>query len=137
MECPHEYFGDLRNQILFIVWMGRTFLVSCLDLIKEVVGDPQRFSSRTGEFLFRGDAGGVGFRPPIGEAGHDEEAFGILATADPPDHTRHRGLLSRILSTGSMKAREGSSEACRWRFGPGVGVRPGRVDGEIANRCRC
>lgn len=83
------------------------FLVTRLDLIKEVVSDPQRFSSRTGEFLIRDDSGGVGLRAPIGKAGHDADALAILATADPPDHGRHRGTLSRILSTGAMKAREG------------------------------
>lgn len=105
VECPHRYFGELRDgDPVHRVAGTEAFLVSRLDLIKEVVGDPDRFSSRTGEFLYC-DEGRVGLRPPIGEAGHDEDAFGILATADPPAHGRHRGLLSRILSTGSVKAR--------------------------------
>jgi cytochrome P450 len=107
VECPHGYFGELRaREPVHPVEGTDAFLVTRLDLIKEVVADPARFSSRTGEFLFRGAAGQVGLRPPIGEAGHDEDAFGVLATADPPDHVRHRGLLSRILSTGAIKARE-------------------------------
>src|SRR5437763_272579 len=91
VECPHGYFGELRERDpVHRVDGTDAFLVSRLDLIKEVVGDPQRFSSRTGEFLYRGEDGRVGLRPPIGQAGNDEDAFGILATADPPDHTRHR-----------------------------------------------
>jgi cytochrome P450 len=107
VECPHPYFADLREQDpVHRVEGTDAFLVSRLDLIKEVVADPERFSSRTGEFLFRDDAGRVGMRPAMGEAGHDDEALGILATADPPDHARHRGVLSRILSAGAIKSRE-------------------------------
>ena len=108
VECPHGYFGELRDRDpVHRVDGTDAFLVTRLDLVREVVADPARFSSRTGEFLFCDAAGRVGLRPPIGEPGHDDDAFGILATADPPDHARHRGLLSRILSTGAITAREG------------------------------
>lgn len=107
VESPHEYFAELRDRDPVHSIEGTdAFLVTRLDLIKEVVGDPKRFSSRTGEFLYRDEHGRVGLRPAIGHAGNDEEAFGILATADRPDHSRHRGLLSRILSAGSVKTRE-------------------------------
>ncbi len=107
LECPHRYYAHLReHDPVHRVSGTNAFLVSRLDLIKEVVGDPERFSSRTGEFLYCDEDGRGGLRPAIGAAGNDADAFGILATADPPDHTRHRALLSRILSTGSIKVRE-------------------------------
>lgn len=107
VECPHAYFGELReHDPVHRVEGTDAFLVSRLNLIKEVIGDPRRFSSRTSEFLYRDRDGRVGLRPPIGEPGNDDDAFGILATADAPDHTRHRGLLSRIFSTAAIKPRE-------------------------------
>src|SRR5262249_1185211 len=82
------------------------FLVSRIDLIKEVVADPTRYSSRTAEFLHLDEQGRVGLRPAIGPTGNDDDdAFAILATADPPTHTRHRALRGRILSTASVRRR--------------------------------
>lgn len=112
VECPHAYLGELRAQDpVHRVEGTDAFLVTRLDLVKDVVADPMRFSSRTGEFLFCDSDGQAGLRPPIGEAGRDEDAFGILATADPPDHARHRAVLSRILSAGAIKARAGEFQA--------------------------
>jgi cytochrome P450 len=108
VECPHPYFGTLREEEpVHRVEGTDAYLVTRLDLIKQVVADPERFSSRTSEFLFRGEDGHAGLRPPIGPAGDDENSPGILATADPPDHARHRGVLGRILSANAVKAREG------------------------------
>lgn len=127
MECPHAYYGELREHDPVHRLQGTdAFLVTRLDLIKEVVADPVRFSSRTGEFLFVDDSGRTGLRPAIGEPGNDEAAFGILATADPPDHTRHRGLLTRILSTGAIKAREPE-----FRRLTGDALQPGLSSGRV------
>ncbi len=107
VECPHAYYAELRElDPVHRVAGTDAFVVCRADLIKEVVGDPGRFTSTTGEFLYRDEHGQVGLRPPLGLAGHDEDIPAILATADPPTHTRQRALLSRILSTGAMKARE-------------------------------
>jgi cytochrome P450 family 144 len=107
VECPFSYFDELREaEPVHRVEGTDAYLVTRLDLIKEVVSDAARFSSRTGEFLYCDGAGEVGLRPPLGEAGHDDEAYGIMATADPPDHARHRALLSGVLSSGAIKARE-------------------------------
>ncbi|MET1049133.1 MAG: cytochrome P450, partial [Acidimicrobiales bacterium] len=107
VECPFGYFDELREaDPVHRVEGTDAYLVTRLDLIKEVVADAGRFSSRTGEFLFCDEAGTAGLRPPLGEAGNDDEAYGILATADPPDHARHRALLSGVLSSGAIRARE-------------------------------
>ncbi len=107
LECPHAYLADLRDHDPVHRIPGtEAYLVSSLDLIKEVVGDPERFSSRTNEFLFLDADGRAGLRPPLGEPGHDEDAVGVLATADPPDHPRHRRLLSPLLSVGAVAKRE-------------------------------
>lgn len=106
VECPFPYFDELRDaEPVHRVEGTDAYLVTRLDLIKEVVSDAARFSSRTGEFLYCDGTGEVGLRPPLGEAGHDDEAYGVLATADPADHARHRALLSGILSAGAIKAR--------------------------------
>ena len=107
LECPHAYLAELReHDPVHRIPGTEAYLVSSLDLIKEVVGDPERFSSRTNEFLFLDPDGRAGLRPPLGEPGHDEDAVGVLATADPPDHPRHRRLLSPRLSVGAVAKRE-------------------------------
>lgn len=107
LESPHGYFAELRHHDPVHQIDGtEAYLVTRLDLIKEVVADPQRFSSRTGEFLHLDADERPGLRPTIGEPDRDEDAFGILATADPPDHARHRAILGPILSTGAIRSRE-------------------------------
>jgi cytochrome P450 family 144 len=107
VECPHAYLAELRDHDPVHRIAGtEAYVVSSLELIKQVVADPERFSSRTNEFLFRDAAGHVGLRPPIGEPGQDEDAIGVLATADPPDHPRHRRQVSPLLSVGAVAERE-------------------------------
>ena len=107
VECPYEHYAELRTQDPVHRVAGTdAYLISRIDLIKEVVADPQRFSSRTNEFLFVDAHGRAGLRPPIGPAGHDDEAVGILATADPPDHARHRSVVAQLLSTAAVQARQ-------------------------------
>lgn len=107
VECPYAYLGELRDHDpVHRIHGTQAFLVSRLHLIKEVVGDPRRFSSRTGEFLYCDHAGRAGLRPPIDLGGQDEDTPGILATADPPDHARHRRQLSQLLSVGAVARRE-------------------------------
>ena len=107
VECPYAYLADLRaNDPVHRIEGTEAYVVADLDLIKEVVGDPGRFSSRTNEFLFLGEDGCPGLRPPLGEPGHDEDAVGVLATADPPDHARHRRQVSSLLSVGAVSKRE-------------------------------
>jgi cytochrome P450 len=106
VECPHAYYARLQaDDPVHRIEGTDVFLVSRVDLVKEVVGDPARFSSRTAEFLHLDGRGRVSVRPPIGPIGIDDVPA-ILATADPPDHGRHRSVLSRILSASSVKTLE-------------------------------
>lgn len=107
VECPHDYLRELREHDPVHRISGTSaFLVSRLELIKEAVADPSRFSSRTSEFLYCDRTGRAGLRPPIDMGGQDEDTPGILATADPPDHARHRRQLSQLLSVSAVAERE-------------------------------
>lgn len=105
VEDPHPYFAHLREQDpVHYLADAHTFLVSRLALIQEVVSDTTTYSSHSNEFLSVGD-GTAALRGVLdGEVGMDLP--GILATADPPDHTRQRRVLGRVLSTGSIGRRE-------------------------------
>jgi cytochrome P450 len=106
VEDPHPYFAHLREQdpVHRIDGAG-TFLVSRLALIHEVISDTTTYSSHSNEFLWVRPDGSVGLRSALGgEAVVDLP--GIVATADPPDHTRQRRLLGRVLSAGSIARRE-------------------------------
>jgi cytochrome P450 len=107
VECPYGYYARLRTgDPVHHIGGTDVFLVSRVDVVKEVVGEPARFSSRTGAFLHLDERGHVDVRPPVGPPGADDEVPAVLATADPPVHGRHRSLLSSILSTSSVRARE-------------------------------
>jgi cytochrome P450 len=135
VECPHAYLGELReHDPVHRIAGTAAFLVSRLDLVKEVVADPGRFSSRTSEFLYCDQAGRAGLRHPLGDAGGpDEDTPGILATADPPEHARHRRLLGPLLSVGAIAERE--DEYCQLVDGAlAPALQAGRVEwmGEVA-----
>src|SRR6266581_8287289 len=106
VEDPHPYFAHLREQDPVHYLEGAdTFLVSRLALIQQVVADTTTYSSRSNEFLSVGTDGTAALRGVLdGEVGTDLP--GILATADPPDHTRQRRVLGRVLSAGSIARRE-------------------------------
>src|SRR3954453_6022686 len=102
VEEPHPYFAHLRERDPVHYLEGAdTFLVSRLALIQQVVADTTTYSSHSNEFLSVGTDGRAALRGVLdGEVGSDLP--GILATADPPDHTRQRRVLGRLLTTGSI-----------------------------------
>jgi cytochrome P450 len=111
VEDPHDYLGQLRaTDPVHRIEGTDAYLVTRLDLIHEVVANATTFSSRTSEFLGLDDAGRPVLRSPAFDT-PDEESLAFLATADPPDHTRQRKVVSRVLSTGSINAREGEFRA--------------------------
>jgi cytochrome P450 len=84
-----------------------TYLVTRMDLIHEVVADPTRYSSHSARFLHhRADAGAPGLRAVGGAEIEAGDAGAVLATADPPDHTRQRRVVAGRLSSTAMAEME-------------------------------
>jgi cytochrome P450 len=75
-----------------------TFLVTSAALVNEAVARVGDFSSNLTSLIHRGDDGcpQVFDMTPLGDATH------VLATADPPVHTRHRKLLQPSLTPGCV-----------------------------------
>ena len=112
VEDPYEYFARLRDvDPVHRVPGTDAFLVTRMDLIHEVIGDTARFSSDTVRFLHL-DAQG---RPELFSANSDMveglDVPMVLATADPPDHTRQRRVLSRLFTKSAIDARESDTRA--------------------------
>ncbi len=106
VEEPHGYYAQLRgaDPVHEIAGTG-TFLVTRMDLVHEVVATPTVYSSRSARFLHHRAHGGVpGLRGVSADADTDFSELGgaVLATADPPDHTRQRKVVTRRLSTTVM-----------------------------------
>src|ERR1700728_3686094 len=108
LEDPHPYYAQLReSDPVHLIEGTDAYLVSRLDLVHEVVANPAIYSSRSSEFLYLGESNQPGLRPPGIDSAGAEDMPGVLATADPPDHGRQRKILSRVLSTAAINAREG------------------------------
>jgi len=108
LEHPHSYYATLREtDPVHRIEGTNAYLVSRSDLLHEVIANTKVYSSDSGGFLYLSESNEPGLRSP---AEYPEEISGmsaVLATADPPDHGRHRKVLSGVLSTGTMNAREG------------------------------
>jgi len=108
VEDPHEYYAQLRTTDPVHELPGTgTFLVTRMDLIHEVVAQPAIYSSVSTRFLHhRTNGGAPGLRGVSPDADIDTSQGMVLATADPPDHTRQRKFVSRRLSTTVMQGME-------------------------------
>jgi cytochrome P450 len=87
---PRPVYDVLRRRAPVWRLPGQdSYLVSDPALVREAVGRTSEFSSNLVSLLHRGAAGGLVAFPmlPLGDPMH------VLATADPPTHTRHRKLL--------------------------------------------
>lgn len=109
VEDPHDYYAQLRamDPVHELPDTG-TFLVTRMDLIREVVAQPTVFSSVSAQFLhYRAHGGAPGLQSAFPGTEAEAAATGaVLATADPPDHTRQRKVVSRRLSTTVMQGME-------------------------------
>jgi cytochrome P450 family 144 len=92
LEDPYPLYDLLRRDSPVWRLPGQgTYLVADPALIRDVVARTTEFSSNLVSVLHRDDTGGLTAfdMVPFGDPTH------ILATADPPAHTRHRKLLQR------------------------------------------
>ena len=106
VERPHEYYAQLRDlDPVHQVSGTGAFLVTRMDLIHEVIADPAVYSSDTIQFLHLDDDG----RPELWTAGSDMveglDIPTVLATADPPDHTRQRRVFSKLFTRSAIERR--------------------------------
>jgi len=108
VEAPHEYYAELRTSDPVHELPGTgTFLVTRMDLIHEVVAKPAIYSSVSTRFLHhRAQGEAPGLRGVSPDADVDTGQGSVLATADPPDHTRQRKVVTRRLSTAVMQGME-------------------------------
>jgi cytochrome P450 len=106
VEDPHAYYAQLReNDPVHELPGAGTFLVTRMDLIHEVVAKPAIYSSVSTQFLHHhANAGAPGLREVRTDI--DTSQGSVLATADPPDHTRQRKVVTRRLSTAVMQEME-------------------------------
>jgi cytochrome P450 len=112
LEQPYSYYALLREcDPVHLIEGTNAFLVSRLDLIQEVVANPQIYSSQSSEFLYLSESKQPGLRSPGRSGDSDLEMPGVLATADPPAHGRQRRILSGLLSAGAINARENEFRA--------------------------
>lgn len=99
IDDPRPFYDHLRRHAP--VWRipGQdTYLVSDPELIRDIVGRTKEFSSNLVSLLYRDERGvPVAFAmAPVGDPIH------VLATADPPVHTRHRKLLQPHLNASAV-----------------------------------
>jgi cytochrome P450 family 144 len=119
MQDPYDYYRQLRDHdpVHEIPGSGGAYLVTRAETIFEVVKRPDLFSSMSGEFLHKGEWATPALRPltssgyAAAPAGDDNSGGGGLAGADPPAHERQRTVVSRRLSTASMRAMEPEFQA--------------------------
>jgi len=95
LECPHAFHRALRTESpVYEVPGAGYYLVTRYKDVQYVVMHPEVFSSNLIPAL-RGEHGGptvLGFRA------QGQEPTDVLGTADPPAHTRHRRLVTKILN---------------------------------------
>ncbi len=104
MQCPYPHYARLRvdDPVHFVPgeWVGRpgadVYAVARYDLVSHVLGDWRTFSSRFGT---PGAAPPAHLLPQLQEiAARGFRRPATMLTADPPDHTRYRRLVSKAFT---------------------------------------
>jgi cytochrome P450 len=105
LQCPYPHYARMRDEapVLHLEALG-LYLVTRHDLVLSILRDPLTFSSKFG-------------RPTMPMSGEDarrlNEAIGegyprvpTMLTADPPEHTRFRGLVAKAFNPRTIAAME-------------------------------
>jgi cytochrome P450 len=92
LECPYEFHRRLRRDAP-VAWVPEAgcFVVSRWEDVRRVALDPERFSSNLVAALYASPEVRALRSPERG-------AVDVLATADPPAHTRQRRLVNRTFN---------------------------------------
>lgn len=108
IACPFPSYDSLRESggVSYVDRAKGFWLVTRHDLVKQVVGDPKRFSSESGPL-------GTNLPSPelrarlreVAPAGRRGDVPTLL-TLDPPAHTRNRRLISRAFTPASVRRYE-------------------------------
>ena len=106
VQQPCDYYRWLRSTDPVHEVVPGTFVVSRMDLIREVVNQVSVFSSNATRFLHKGDWAEAGLRSLVPGLDDGAEVPGIIATADPPDHERQRRVLAKSFSAANIRALE-------------------------------
>ena len=120
IACPFPAYHSLQEAggVAYVDRAKGFWLVTRHDLVKQVVADPQRFSSESGPL-------GATLPSPELRARIQEVAprgrkgdVPTLLTLDPPGHTRNRRLISRAFTPASVRRYEGfTRDVCRRLIG--------------------
>ena len=105
LQCPYPHYARMRDEapVLRLESLPM-YLVTRHDLVLSILRDPATFSSRFG-------------RPTMPMAGEDARRLDAaiaegyprvptMLTADPPDHTRFRGLVAKAFNARTVAAME-------------------------------
>ena len=105
LQCPFPHYARIRDEapVLRLAELG-LYLVTRHDLVLSILRDPATFSSRFG-------------RPTMPMSGDDARRLNAaiaegyprvptMLTADPPDHTRFRGLVAKAFNPRTIAAME-------------------------------
>jgi cytochrome P450 len=105
IEDPYPFYRQLHAEApVWLVPGTEVCVVSSFELVAEATNRVADFSSSMHHFLYRGDDG-LPARLPFGEGTQ------ILAVADPPIHTVHRGVVFPDLMNKRMASLEPEVEA--------------------------
>jgi cytochrome P450 family 144 len=101
IENPYPFYRRLREEApVWHVPGTDIFVVTSFALLVEATARVEDFSSNMNFLLYR-DEGGLPCRFSFGDTG-----YGVLATADPPDHKIHRDAVFSELVAKRMSALE-------------------------------